>query len=157
MVKSLLEVVIFTASIFTNLQNNTFIVMTKQRPTGLKILITLKIIGGVFGLFLGVFGIFLGNFAPGTENQDVSSVLIGSGLLVILFSIISLVAAYGLFQLKYWGWFLACFSAATNIIHGITSVIRGESIPASIVRIVIFGLIAYYLYRPDIKRLFKST
>ena len=83
--------------------------------------------------------------------------MLGAGVLALVSGILGLLAGYGLFTLKGWGWTLAIVFSVTNVIHNFLSLTRGANIPGAIVGIVISGLIIYYLMTPTVKRTFGKV
>lgn len=137
--------------------------MTVQRPTGITILAVLQLIGGALTLLFGLSSVFLGGtlFAAGVVQEGapagVGGVMFGIGIASIIVGIFGLIAGYGLFTLKGWGWTLAIFYSLFNILQGIISLFQGTNIPGSIVGLVISGLILYYLNQSNIKRAFGKV
>jgi hypothetical protein len=140
--------------------------MTTQRPTGVTILAVLQFIGGILSLFVGISGILFGGLMAAGVAGDVPEVaaaaeygplLVAGGVVAIISGIIGLIAGYGLFTLKGWGWILAFVFSALNIIRSILNLVAGVNIPGAIVGIVISGLILYYLNRPHVKRAFGKA
>lgn len=80
--------------------------------------------------------------------------MLAGGVLALISGILGLLAGYGLFTLKGWGWTLAIVFSAINVSHNVLGLFQGTNIPGAIVGIVISGLIVYYLMTPAIKRAF---
>ena len=140
--------------------------MTTQRPTGVTILAVIQMIGGVLSLLIGISSLFFGGLAvSGVANNtagaeaaaEVGPLMVAGGGLAIFTGLVGLIAGYGLFTLKGWGWSLAVVFSIINIGHNLLGILQGANIPGGIVGIVISGLILYYLYRPNVKRAFGKT
>jgi len=135
--------------------------MTIQRPTGITILAVLQLIGGVLSLLFGISILFLGGvlFAAdivrdaGTPSTQVGPLIAGFGVVAICNAVAGLLASYGLFTLKGWGWTLAILFSLLNIAQGVIAFTQG-SIPSAIISLVISGLILYYLNQSNVKRAF---
>jgi uncharacterized membrane protein (DUF2068 family) len=140
--------------------------MTTQRPTGVTILAIIQMIGGVLSLLIGISGLFFGglmvsgvadNTSGAAAAAEVGPLMVTGGIGAIVSGILGLLAGYGLFTLKGWGWTLAMVFSVLNIIHNALGLFRGANIPGAIVGIVISGLILYYLFTPTVKRAFGKT
>ena len=130
--------------------------MPYQRPTGVTILAVLQLIGGILSVLGGIGLLFAGATAtpdgPGA-NSGVATVF-GFGLIVS--GTIGLIAGYGLFTLKGWGWLLAVIFSILNVLSSLWNLIQGNAILSAIVGLVVSGLILYYLYTPTVKRAFDK-
>jgi len=128
--------------------------MTHRRPTGVTILAILQFIGGALSLLGGLALMAFGGSAVNTGAGEVAAIPAMLGIVLILSGIIGLVAGYGLFTLKGWGWLLAIIFSVLNIISGLLNLFQGANIPSTIINLVISGLILYYLYTPVVRRAF---
>jgi hypothetical protein len=86
--------------------------------------------------------------------------LLGGGFLaiggiLIAIGIFSFVVAYGLLKGKAWAWTLTVVLSIISIVLNAISVALGNI--ASIVSIIISGIILYYLYRPHVKAYFGKV
>jgi uncharacterized membrane protein (DUF2068 family) len=140
--------------------------VTIQRPTGVTVLAVLQFIGGILSLFIGISGLFFGglmvsgvaeNTSGAAAAAQVGPLMVAGGFFAILSGILGLIAGYGLFTLKGWGWTLAMVFSVINVIHNVIGLFQGASIPGAIVGIVISGLILYYLFQPHVKRAFGKV
>jgi uncharacterized membrane protein (DUF2068 family) len=138
--------------------------MTSQRPTGVTILAVIQLIGGALSLLFGISSLFFGGLmvvsdAAATAGSEIEMgpILLLAGVLAIISGVIGLLAGYGLFTLKGWGWTLAMLFAVINIIQNVLSLIQGANIAGAIVGIVISGLIIYYLNQSNVKRAFGKA
>ena len=138
--------------------------MTLQRPTGVTILAVLQFIGGGLSLLFGISSLFFGGLmvvsdaaaTAGTEI-DMGPILLVAAVIAIVSGLIGLLAGYGLFTLKDWGWTLAMVFSVINIISNVLGLIQGGNVPGSIVSIVLSGLIIYYLNQANVKRAFGKA
>lgn len=140
--------------------------MTHQRPTGITILAVLQIIGGVLSLLAGISSLLFGglmvsgavdNTSGAAAAAEVGPLMVAGGGLAIISGLLGLIAGYGLFTLKGWGWTLAMLFAVLNILHNLLRMFGEAGVPSAIVGIVISGLVLYYLFRPSVKRAFGKT
>jgi len=135
--------------------------MTNQRPTGVTILAVLQLIGGAISLLFGISSLFFGGLMVVSDAAttagaeiDVGPLLLLAGILAIVSGVIGLLAGYGLFTLKGWGWTLSMLFAVINIVHNLLGLFQGANIAGGIIGIVISGLILYYLNTTTVKRAF---
>jgi uncharacterized membrane protein (DUF2068 family) len=141
------------------------------------IIAILNIICGVIMLLIGIGLAIAGAiipFVPQSEFQqqqqnltagdiDLSQVppsLVGSGLLaiggiLIAIGILSFVVSYGLLKGRTWAWTLTVVLSIISIVLNVISIAAGNI--ASIVSVIISGIILYYLYRPHVKGYFGKA
>ena len=127
----------------------------------------------LIGIGLAVAGAII-LFVPQSEFQqqqqnltagdiDLSQVppsLVGGGLLaiggiLIAIGILSFVVAYGLLKGRTWAWTLTVVLSIISIVLNVISIAAGNI--ASIVSVIISGIILYYLYRPHVKAYFGKA
>jgi len=146
--------------------------LQRRRPTGVSIISILGMIFGVLGVLSGV-GIFLAAFAISwvseysipnyTLSPEVLTALspffYGLGAVVLSFSVLMFIAAYGLFNGNRWGWHIALFylviSLGTSGIFDVKNIVA--FLPYMAVEGVIFGLLILYLTRPRVKTYFGDV
>jgi hypothetical protein len=153
----------------------------KSRPLGVTIIAILNIIGGAIMLFgaiaLIAIGAILPTLPPSVFNQSeiqgnltagqvppippgapmVSQSLLGGigiaiGAVLLALAIVSFVVAYGLLKGRGWAWTVTVILSIISIVLNAISIAAGNL--ASIVSIIISGIILYYLYRPHVKAYF---
>jgi hypothetical protein len=153
----------------------------KSRPTGVTIIAILNVIGGIIMLFgalaLIAIGVILPTLPPTTFNQSglqgnltagqasvspgvppmvPQSLLGGIGIAIggvlLALAIVSFVVAYGLLKGLGWAWTVTIVLSIISIIFNVISIATGNI--ASIISIIISGIILYYLYRPHVKAYF---
>jgi hypothetical protein len=152
----------------------------KSRPTGVTIIAILNIIGGIIMLFgaitLIAIGAILPTLPPNVFNQSelqanltagqapippgvpmVSPSLLGGvgiaiGGVLLALAIVSFVVAYGLLKGLGWAWTVTVILSIISIVLNAISIAAGNI--ASIISIIISGIILYYLYRPHVKAYF---
>jgi lysylphosphatidylglycerol synthetase-like protein (DUF2156 family) len=138
------------------------------------IIAVLNIIGGVIMLLIGIGLAVAGAiipFVPQSEFQqqqqnltagdiDLSQIppsLVGGGLLaiggiLIAIGILSFVVSYGLLKGRTWAWTLTVVLSIISIVLNAISIAAGNI--ASLVSVIISGIILYYLFRPHVKAYF---
>ncbi|MUG96930.1 hypothetical protein F7734_33150 [Scytonema sp. UIC 10036] len=138
--------------------------MTNQRPTGVTILAVLQFLGGILSLLFGVSGLFFGGLIvaaggsqPAGEAATMGPILLGASIGALISGTIGLIAGFGLFTLKGWGWMLASVFSILNILNNLVSLFQGANVAGAIVGIVISGLILYYLNQSNVKRAFGKA
>lgn len=110
--------------------------MEKQqnRPLGVTIIAILMIIVGILSVVFGAIFFLVGGFVP------------------VAVGIASIAMAYGLWKGKRWAWTITLILSAIGVISGIASIAIGNV--GGIVSVIIYGVIIYYLYRPNVKAFF---
>lgn len=134
-----------------------------QRPTGVTILAVLAAIGGVMGIFaaIGLFGLgALSGAMLGAAGVVGTGFLVGGfaifwALVTLVQSGISLVFAYGAWYLKPWAWMIGVGVEGLAILVALINWIGGNSgFFSFLISAAIAGAILYYLFTPEIKRVF---
>ena len=154
----------------------------KSRPTGVTIIAILNIIGGIIMLIGAIALITIGAIlptlpptvfnqtqlqgnvtagqapmpSPGIPPMVPQSLLGGIGIafggVLLAIAIASFVVAYGLLKGRGWAWTITVILSIISIVSNAISIATGNI--ASIISIIISGIILYYLYRPHVKAYF---
>jgi hypothetical protein len=115
----------------------------KKRPTVVKILVLIVIIGSIMPILAGVMmltgGAFEGYFMQELLSQILPTFYVSAG-------VIGLLVAWGLWIGNGWAWVIAVILHVIGIIMGLVTV------PTGIVGVVIDGVVVYLLMRPDTRR-----
>jgi hypothetical protein len=117
--------------------------LERNRPIGITIIAILMIISGIIFIVSGI-----GLTALGV----LSLFFLLGGIGTLLLGIASLVVAWGLLKGAGWAWIITLIITIISIIANVASLAGGNT--ASIVGIIIEGIIIYYLYRPNVKSYF---
>jgi len=126
-----------------------------QRPTGVTIIAILSAIGGVLGLLASL--VLLGLGAAGAA-ASLGGLAFIAGIIVLAYSILSLVLAYGFWTLKPWAWPLGVGVQAVGILQAILQFANDSSqIVSLVISIAIAGVILWYLFQPHVKAAFGRT
>jgi hypothetical protein len=112
--------------------------MQTKRPLGVTIIAVLMIIGGILSIIGGII-----------------LLIFGIGIFLILLGIASLVIAWGLLKAKRWAWILTVIISIITIIYSIVGIATGRF--DSVINLILYGIILYYLFRPDVKAYFGKT
>ena len=141
--------------------------MTQQRPTGVTILAILAFIGGALGILVGGLGTICGGVLGGlgaAATREIPNggqlVAVGflaglTGLSALVIGVLELITGFGFWTLKPWAWILGMIVSIVGIVLALFSAIvaRGGLFGA-IIPIVIYGVIIYYLFTPEVKKAF---
>ena len=127
-----------------------------QRPTGITILAILAAIGGVFSL-LASFAL-MGFGAVAGATTGLGGFTFVGGLIVLAYSVLSLLLAYGFWGLKPWAWPLGVGVQGLGIVQAVLQFLNNTSNIASLViGIGIAAFILWYLFQPSIKAAFGRS
>ena len=124
-----------------------------QRPTGITVMAVLVAIGGVFGLLAAVALLGVGAAAGATGGLGGLAAL--AGIIVLAYSVLSLVLAYGFWTLKPWAWPLGIGVQVLGIIQAVLQFMNNStSVVSLVISLAIAGVILWYLYQPHVKAAF---
>jgi hypothetical protein len=107
----------------------------RRRPLGVTIIAILNIIVGII-----------------TISGGILLLAVGIGIVLIIIGIANLVMAYGLWRGKGWAWTITLILSGIGIISNAVSIATGNL--GAIIGIIIYAVIIYYLYRPNVKAFF---
>ena len=127
-----------------------------QRPTGITILAVLAVIGGLMGL-IGAFGLFSLGALSGALGAGfmVGGLAVVWGLVTLVQAALSLMFGYGAWFLKPWAWMLGVVVEGLSILVALINWIGGNGdFFGFLISAAIAGVIVYYLFQPNIKRVF---
>lgn len=110
---------------------------SKHRPLGVTIIAILNLIVGIIGIAVGI-----------------PLLIVGVGIVLVVIGIASIVMAYGLWNGKGWAWIITLILSVIGIISGIVSISGGHI--GAVAEIIIYAVIIYYLYRPNVKAFFDK-
>lgn len=129
-----------------------------MRPTGVTILAVLQLIFNLLGLLGGLGFLLLGDRVASSIQEQGQNIPSGAvpalAWVLIIFSLIGLVIAWGLFTLKSWAWLATLIFQALGILNNVASLVQGANPGGAVFGIVISGVIIYYLLRPEVKQAF---
>jgi len=115
----------------------------KKRPTAVKILVLIVIIGSIIPILAGIMmltgGAYEGYFMPELLSQILPTFYVVVG-------VIGLVVAWGLWMGRGWAWIIALIIFIMGIIMDLVT------LPTGIVGVVIDGIVVYLLMRSDTRR-----
>lgn len=137
--------------------------MVTERPTGVTILAVIYILLGLLSLVwsLLVFGVGavtgLTGAIVGAENMaSFGSANFWGGIIGVAGAMLDFIIAYGLLNLRPWGWMLALIGLAITVITGVMGLMSGGffAICCGLLGLLVPAGILYYLLRPDVRRAF---
>ena len=124
-----------------------------QRPTGVTIIAILAAIGGIFGLLAGIALLTAGTVVGAATG--LGDLVFVAGIIVLAYSVLSLILAYGFWYLKSWAWPLGIGVQVLGIVQAVLQFANNNSNIASLVIGLGFAaLIVWYLYQPQVKAAF---
>ncbi len=116
----------------------------KKRPTVVKILVLIVVIGSIMPILSGVMMLTGGAAYEGYFMQELLSQILPT--YAVLIGVIALVAAWGLWIGKGWAWIL------TLIIFIIGIIMDLVTLPTGIIGVVIDATVLYLLTRPTTRK-----
>jgi len=127
-----------------------------QRPTGVTIIAVLSAIGGVFGLIASLALLGLG--AAVGAATGLGGLAFIAGLIVLLYSVLSLALAYGFWTLKPWAWLLGVGVQVLGVVQAVLQFLNNTTqIVSLVISLAIAAVILWYLYQPHVKAAFGRT
>jgi hypothetical protein len=127
-----------------------------QRPTGVTIIAVLAAIGGVFGLIASLALLGLGTVVGAATG--LGGFVFVAGLLVLVYSVLSLVLAYGFWTLKPWAWPLGIGVEVLGIVQAVLQYMNDSNqLFSTVISIAIAGVIIWYLYQPHVRAAFGRS
>ena len=133
-----------------------------NRPQSVTVLAILQLISGIFslldGLFILLFAGVLGGLGAVGFGAKVGTVIGGfiaifAGIAIII-GIISLVLAWGLFQLKAWAWTGTLIIHVIAILAQIAKLLGTAGAGVNFLSLGFAIASIYYLLQPDVKKAF---
>ncbi len=131
-----------------------------ERPLGITILAVLQLVFGVLLLAAGLGSVLfpsgvlesVSQYPELSLDQDIVSII---GGVAIVAGLLCIVLAYGLFRLKKWAWITMLVLLIINIIGDLGSLISEQAKNWQVLAHLLVALvIVYYLFRPEVKRVF---
>ena len=132
------------------------------KPQWVTIIAIVSAIWGVFGFFSALCVISGGIFGGAVlGGLGVPGVGVAMGFVSVLFGLLALVSgalylafAYGAWYLKPWAWMLGVAAQILAIISALVSWANYGSFGSFLLSVVIAGAILYFLFTPEVKRVF---
>jgi uncharacterized membrane protein YfcA len=119
----------------------------KKPPRGILIVSIVTVISGALLIIMGIYAFNL--LLPLGFNY-----LMGPAFLIIL-GVTSLLAAYGFFKGKTWSWRLLLILSGFGAAGYLMNVADGQFV--SILGVIYNAVIIWYLYRPYIRKYYRTT
>jgi len=115
-----------------------------KRPTVVKILVVIVLVGSVIPIFAGAMMLTGGSVFEGYFMQELLSQILPTYYVVV--GVIGLVLAWGLWTGKGWAWVIAVIVFIIGLVTDLVT------LPTGIVGVVIDAVVLYLLSRPDTRR-----
>ena len=137
--------------------------MVTERPSGVTILAIIYILLGLLSLVwsLLVFGVGavtgLTGAIVGAENMtSFGSANFWGGIIGVAGAMLDFIIAYGLLNLRPWGWMLALIGLAITVITGVLGLMSGGffAICCGILGLLVPAGILFYLLQPEVRKAF---
>ena len=129
-----------------------------KRPFGVTLLAVLHVIQAVVVFLIGVALVAVGEFVSrrlfGVPHL-LREILWVIGGVLIIFGLLYLVLAYGLWTGKGWAWLISLILAGLGVLGSLLSLLRGGVV--AIITLLLDVLIIYYLIRPNVKAFFGRS
>ena len=137
--------------------------MVTERPSGVTILAVIYILLGLLSLVwsLLVFGVGavtgLTGAIVGAENMaSFGTANFWGGIIGVAGATLDFIIAYGLLNLRPWGWMLALIGLAITVITGVLGLMSGGffAICCGILGLLVPAGILFYLLQPEVRKAF---
>ena len=116
----------------------------KKRPTVVKILVVIVLIGSIIPMLAGAMMLTGGSAFEGYFMQELLSQILPTYYVVV--GVIGLVLAWGLWMGRGWAWIIAVIVFIIGLVMDLVT------LPTGIVGVVIDAIVLYLLMRPDTRR-----
>jgi len=124
-----------------------------QRPLGVTLIAILSAIGGVFGLLAALA--LLGAGAAVSTATGLGGLTFVAGVIILAYAVLSLVLAYGFWNLKPWAWPLGVGVQALGVVQSVLQFMNdGSNVVGLVFSLAIAGIILWYLFQPHVKAAF---
>lgn len=123
-------------------------VQTQAKPTGVTILVGLEVLAGIAALAMSLYLLTLPYF-PGKAFTFFTA-----------FGLVNFLLAYGLWKGRSWAWTVTLVLSTLGIVFWLANIfelitISPSTFWGSIINIVIYVTIIFYLTRPQVKAFFE--
>jgi hypothetical protein len=116
----------------------------KKRPTVVKILVVIVLIGSIIPILAGAMMLTGGGAIEGYFMQQLLSQILPTYYVVV--GVVGLALAWGLWMGKGWAWIIAIIIFIIGLVTDLVT------LPAGIVGVVIDAIVLYLLSRSDTRR-----
>jgi len=138
--------------------------MSKNVPTGVKVISILYYIGAVASVLFGILFIFGGGFFSSLTASIPTLAFLGSavfiviGIFLLLLGILNFFIGRGLWKGRNWARILVIIFSILGILMALMSLIFSGAVANFIFSVIINGLIGgYLLFSPKVKNAFSSS
>ena len=127
----------------------------RTRPVGVVIVAAVFVLGAVMNLVAALDLLGFAGSAPGAVRGDLA---VPVGWLLLIAAALSLPAAYGVFAMTSWGWFLGVGLHAMAFVQNLLMYLNDNSLLVGmVVTAIVPALILWYLFRPSVRALFAGA
>lgn len=130
--------------------------VSQIRPTGVGLIATILVIGGVLDIVMAVLFLVLSAFSFHIFGVIVAIPQFGFLLLLLLSialivsSSFSFVLAYGILKGRAWAWTWTFVSCILNLVASVAGIVVGVGVAG----IIVYPIMIYYLTRPRVRQYF---
>lgn len=126
----------------------------RHRPLGITIMAVLLLVGGVVSILLGTELAGITKFGVG---QALASAGLSGGASIIS-GALALIAAFGLFTLASWAWWLAAIVLIVRMAADVLAIVTmgfGHTLAtAAVVNLIVSAFVLWYFTRPSVQQAF---
>lgn len=124
-----------------------------NRPLGITVIAILAVINGLLGLCLPGL-LIIGGGIGALFSGGLGLIVLCGGLLLAAGPILWLVAAYGLWNLRPWAWWLGIVATGVTVVGVVVNIVNGVGIAQAVASAPLSIIIFVYLLLPDTRRAF---
>ena len=114
-----------------------------QRPIGITIAGVIEIIGGILGVLLSIIAIIQTAGAPYNPRDSSSAIVLDAAIVVLILSVVAIVIAIGLLQMKGWARVITIVMSVITIVLALVAIAFGNSLhfePLEIAALIIAAI-----------------
>lgn len=115
--------------------------IAEHRPFGVVLIAILLALNGILSIIAGIAA--LGFVA-------------GAGIVEIIFGLVLLYVAYGMWSLQSWAWLSTLILEGINALFAVISLIAAPASIGAWISLIIAAIIIYYLTRPEVHEAFHG-
>jgi hypothetical protein len=125
-----------------------------SRPTGITVLSILAALAGTFALVGSIALFVVGTVAGG----GVGGAVVASGIAALAFAVLSLVVAYGLWDLRPWAPWACVVAQLVGVLRAaLAFAADGASLPITLAILAAHAAAIWYISRADIREAFADV
>jgi hypothetical protein len=128
---------------------------TRSRPVGVIVMAIVFLLGAALNVLAAtdLFGLTAGN--PLAAQGPIA---VPTGLLMLIWGVVSVPTAYGVFAMTSWGWTLAVGMSVVGFLQNAMQYVNDNSLLiAMVVTAIVPALFLWYLSRPHVRAAFRRA